>query len=176
MEKIKIWFSNIKWANIITTAITFMILICVFFLVFRKNTQTTLTVNNPTERIETRIQGKETQIVLKETKVTSDLEAIAEMSDQIGSLRYQLANFRQQRDTVKIIQYQDTLLSQYVIKDLIKDTIISSQRDIITDQRYIITSKDTTITILKDDKKKLKRQRNISLLVNGVLTGLLIIK
>jgi hypothetical protein len=60
-------------------------------------------------------------------------------------------------------------------RDKEKDLIISSQDTIITAQRYIINSKDTIITTQAFDIKKLKRQRNISVLLNALLgTGLII--
>jgi hypothetical protein len=61
-------------------------------------------------------------------------------------------------------------------RDKEKDAIIAAQDTIIVAQRYIINSQDTIITSQAFDIKKLKRQRNISLLLNGLLTTGLIIK
>ena len=60
-------------------------------------------------------------------------------------------------------------------RDKEKDVIIASQDTIITAQRYIINSKDTIITTLEFDLKKVKRQRNLSYILNALLgTGLII--
>ena len=61
-------------------------------------------------------------------------------------------------------------------RDKEKDAIIAAQDTIIQAQRYIINSKDTIIATKDFDIKRLKRQRNLSMLLNGLLTTGLIIK
>jgi hypothetical protein len=61
-------------------------------------------------------------------------------------------------------------------RDKEKDVIIASQDTIIHAQRYIINSKDTIISVLELDIKKIKRQRNWSFILNAILTGGLILK
>jgi hypothetical protein len=62
------------------------------------------------------------------------------------------------------------------LRDKEKDLIINSQDTIINAQRYIINSKDTIISVLELDIKKIKKQRNLSLILNGILAGTLILK
>ena len=50
------------------------------------------------------------------------------------------------------------------------------QDSIIVAQRYIIDSKDTIISIGNNNLKQIKRQRNISMLVNTALTGIILFK
>jgi hypothetical protein len=57
-----------------------------------------------------------------------------------------------------------------------KDMIIKNQDTLIQAQRYIINSKDTIITTQAFDIKRLRKQRNISVLLNALLTTGLIIK
>jgi hypothetical protein len=61
-------------------------------------------------------------------------------------------------------------------RDKEKDVIIAAQDTIIQAQRYIINAKDTIIATKDFDIKRIKRQRNISILLNGLLTTGLIIK
>jgi hypothetical protein len=61
-------------------------------------------------------------------------------------------------------------------KDREKDLVIKNQDTIIQAQRYIINSQDTIITSQGIDIQKLKRQRNISVILNALLTTGLIIK
>lgn len=69
------------------------------------------------------------------------------------------------------MQIQDTMIHTLYKRDKEKDLIIASQDTIINAQRYIINSKDTIITLLKVDLKKVKRQRNGSLILNILLAA-----
>jgi hypothetical protein len=126
--------------------------------------------------IEKRIEGKETLIREKGTAVDNSKLIIAEMNHGLLDLQSQLDLVKKSRDTFNIVQIQDTMIHALHRRDKEKDLIIANQDTIITAQRYIINSKDTIISTLQLDIKKIKRQRNWSLLLNGLLTGGLIIK
>jgi hypothetical protein len=126
--------------------------------------------------IEKRIEGKETIIKEKGTAIDNSKLIIAEMNHGLLDLQAQLDLVKQSRDTFNIVQIQDTMIHALYRRDKEKDLIIANQDTIITAQRYIINSKDTIISTLQLDIKKIKRQRNWSLLLNGLLTGGLIIK
>lgn len=126
--------------------------------------------------IEKRIEGKETLIREKGTAVDNSKLIIAEMNHGLLDLQSQLDLVKKSRDTFNIVQIQDTMIHALYRRDKEKDLIIANQDTIITAQRYIINSKDTIISTLQLDIKKIKRQRNWSLLLNGLLTGGLIIK
>jgi hypothetical protein len=126
--------------------------------------------------IEKRIQGKETIIKEKSKVIDNSKLIISELNNGLFDLQSQLNAVKNARDTFNIVQIQDTMIHTLYRRDKEKDLIIASQDTIIQAQRYIINSKDTIITTLQFDLKKVKRQRNWSLLLNGILTGGLILK
>jgi hypothetical protein len=125
--------------------------------------------------IERRIEGKETLIREKGKVIDNSNLIISELNHGLFDLQAQLDAVKNARDTFNIVQIQDTMIHTLYRRDKEKDLIIASQDTIITAQRYIINSKDTIITTQAFDIKKLKRQRNISVLLNALLgTGLII--
>jgi len=126
--------------------------------------------------IETRIQGKETVIKQQGKAIDNSKVIIDELNHGLFDLQSELEKVKNSRDTFKITQIQDTMIHVLYRRDKEKDAIISAQDTIIVAQRYIINSQDTIITSQAFDIKKLKRQRNISFILNGILTTGLIIK
>lgn len=126
--------------------------------------------------IEHRIEGKETQVQTWTKTIGNEKNIIARIAALESDLQAQLDEVKRSRDTFQIVQVQDTLIKVLYKKvDHLTNTV-SLQDSVIHAQRYIINSKDTIITTQAFDIKKIKKQRNWSLLANGVLTGLLIIK
>lgn len=126
--------------------------------------------------IEKRIEGKETIIKEKGKVIDNSKLIISELNNGLHDLQSQLDAVKNARDTFNIVQIQDTMIHTLYRRDKEKDLIIASQDTIITAQRYIINSKDTIISSLTLDIKKIKRQRNWSYILNGILTGALILK
>jgi hypothetical protein len=125
--------------------------------------------------IERRIEGKETLIREKGKVIDNSNLIISELNHGLFDLQAQLDAVKNARDTFNIVQIQDTMIHTLYRRDKEKDVIIASQDTIITAQRYIINSKDTIITTLEFDIKKIKRQRNLSYILNALLgTGLII--
>jgi hypothetical protein len=125
--------------------------------------------------IERRIEGKETLIREKGKLIDNSKLIISELNHGLFDLQEQLDAVKNSRDTFNIVQIQDTMIHTLYRRDKEKDLIIANQDTIIVAQRYIINSKDTIITTQAFDIKKLKRQRNISVLLNALLgTGLII--
>ena len=125
--------------------------------------------------IERRIEGKETLIREKGQVIDNSNRFIAELNAGLIDLHSQLDAVRDSKDTFNIVQIQDTMIHVLYRRDKEKDLIIKNQDTIIQAQRYIINSKDTIITAQAFDIKKLKRQRNISVLLSALLgTGLII--
>jgi hypothetical protein len=150
-------------------------LVVMCMILFLKPSNNYYPVSNQ-KTIEKRIESKETLIREKGTAVDNSKLIIAEMNQGLLDLQAQLDLVKNSRDTFNIVQIQDTMIYALYRRDKEKDLIISNQDTIITAQRYIINSKDTIISTLQLDIKKIKRQRNWSLLLNGLLTGGLIIK
>jgi len=126
--------------------------------------------------IERRIEGKET--IIKQNTVASDngKKVINTLNGRVDELMAELALIKGRRDTFNIVPIQDTLIRVLYVQGQVKDGVIKNLDTIVQAQRYIINSKDTIIATKNFELKKVKHQRNISLLVNGVLTTLLIIK
>ena len=168
MKYIKI--SNINLSTVLQVC---LIVMCMFLLmrspkqVYPVSTQKT---------IETRIQGKETVIKQQGKAIDNSKVIIDELNHGLFDLQAELEKVKNSRDTFKITQIQDTMIHVLYRRDKEKDAIISAQDTIIVAQRYIINSQDTIITSQAFDIKKLKRQRNISFILNGLLTTGLIIK
>lgn len=150
-------------------------LVVMCLVLFLKPSSNYYPVSNQ-KTIEKRIEGKETIIKEKGTAIDNSKFIIAEMNHGLLDLQAQLDLVKKSRDTFNIVQIQDTMIHALYRRDKEKDLIIANQDTIITAQRYIINSKDTIISTLQLDIKKIKRQRNWSLLLNGLLTGGLIIK
>lgn len=126
--------------------------------------------------IERRIEGKETVIKLNTVASDNGKKVIKTLNGRVDELMAELVLIKGRRDTFNIVPIQDTLIRVLYVQGQVKDGVIKNLDTIVQAQRYIINSKDTIIATKDFELKKVKRQRNISLLANGILTGLLIIK
>tara|TARA_R110002167_G_scaffold24774_5_gene86665 strand:- start:330 stop:824 length:495 start_codon:yes stop_codon:yes gene_type:complete len=126
--------------------------------------------------VETRIIEKDTIIFNNEKIVIREKNKAAETRFLFDSLFVELEKVKQQRDTIQIIQIQDTIINTLNVENSHLKNVIVGQDSIIIAQRYIIGSKDTIIQIQTHESKKFKRQRNISMIINAGLTGILILK
>jgi hypothetical protein len=126
--------------------------------------------------IEKHIEGKEAEINNFYTTINNEKKIVAAIHGEIADLRKELEIFKAKKDTFQIVQIQDTLINTLTSENKSMRTIINVQDSVITAQRYIINSKDTIIAIGEHKLKKVKNQRNWSLVANGVLLGVLILK
>lgn len=135
--------------------------------------------NTITERIE----SKQQDINHYTTQVVDYKKLAQEVADRMKITEENLHKAKEEGDTNNVIKYQDTLI--YELKEevdnlkiviMYQDSTIVAQKDIIEDKDLIINLKEEQIKILSQDVKKVKRQRNGSLILNGVLTGVLIYK
>jgi hypothetical protein len=167
MKYIKI--SNINLSTLLQVC---LIVMCIFLLM--RNPKQVYPVSKQ-KTIERRIEGKETLIREKGQVIDNSNKFIAQLNAGLLDLHSQLDAVRDSKDTFNIVQIQDTMIHVLYRRDKEKDLIIKNQDTIIQAQRYIINSKDTIITAQAFDIKKLKRQRNISVLLSALLgTGLII--
>lgn len=165
----------IKNLNISTSTILQVVLIGIcLILMLRKPIQVYPVSKQKT--IEKRIEGKETVIREKGQVIDNSKKIIAKLNAGLLDLHSQLDSVKNARDTFNIIQIQDTMIHVLYRRDKEKDMIIKNQDTVIQAQRYIINSQDTIITTQAFDIKRLKKQRNISVLLNALLTTGLIIK
>ena len=166
-------YIHISRINLSTILQVCLIVMCLFLLL-RKPTQ--VYPVSKQKVIEKRIEGKETLIKEQGQVIDNSEEFIAELNAGLLDLHSQLDNVRNSKDTFNIVQIQDTMIHVLYRRDKEKDVIIAAQDTIIQAQRYIINAKDTIIATKDFDLKRIKRQRNISILLNGLLTTGLIIK
>tara|TARA_R100001244_G_scaffold131366_1_gene104522 strand:+ start:3812 stop:4300 length:489 start_codon:yes stop_codon:yes gene_type:complete len=147
----------------------------ILLLIFRGSEKPVYKVA-PIKEIETRIEGKETQINTIKERVIFDKGIVNQISEDINLLRAELDTFKANRDTIKIIQIQDTIITVLTAENVLLKSVVNDQDSIINYQRYVIDSKDTIIAVLGNDKKRFRKQRNISILLNGLLTTAVILK
>ena len=166
-------YIKISSINLSTMLQVCLIVMCIFLLM--RNPKQIYPVSKQ-KTIVKRIEGKETLIREKGQVIDNSNKFIAELNAGLLDLHSQLDAVRDSKDTFNIVQIQDTMIHVLYKRDKEKDLIIKNQDTIIQAQRYIINSKDTIITAQAFDIKKLKRQRNISFILNGILTTGLIIK
>lgn len=158
----------------LSTVLQVCLIVMCLFLLLRKPKQVYPVSKQKT--IETRIEGRETIIREKGIQVDNSKRIIAQLNAGLLDLHNQLDSVKYLRDTFNIVQIQDTMIYVLYRKDKEQNTIIKNQDTLIQAQRYIINSQDTIITTQAFDIKRLKRQRNISVLLNALLTTGLIIK
>jgi len=146
-----------------------------YLLIFRGNEKPVFpqpTINE----IETRIIEKDTIIFNNEKTVIREKNSAAENRFLFDSLFVELEKVKNHRDTIQIIQIQDTIINTLNVENSHLKNVIVGQDSIIVAQRYIIDSKDTIIQIKTAESKEFKRQRNISMIINAGLSGILILK
>lgn len=151
-------------------AIVFLVITVIF-----KKDQQIIPVTN-TKIIEKRIQVGKDSVIIYNTKIVQDKKLIDTLNSKINGLQTSLENFKQKKDTIRIIQTQDKLIGSLLHQSSAKDTLINTLENSLEVRDAIINSQDTLILIQKAKVKKVKRQRNISLLGNVILGTLLIIK
>lgn len=108
--------------------------------------------------------------------IQNERKIIAEFNSKLNPLFDELERLKLIRDTFQIIQKQDTIISYLIQQGASKDSLILLQEGVIHQYEFISKSKDTLLAVKDFDLKRIKRQRNISFIANGVLTGILIFK
>ena len=149
----------------------------IVYLLFQKRP---MYVANRLQTIEHIIEGKDSIVTIWKTKIVQDKSKIKGLTSQVDRLKDSLSVSKELKDTITIIEYQDTIISQ-------QDTIIEFYKDltnncdsIITEQNEVIELKDSVIMIqrneLNDLHKKKKRRKIGSVFASIGLLTLLILK
>lgn len=148
--------------------------VIIILLYFRKDTQ--IVKVSSKETLNNRIEAEKQAINSYTTVISTDKAMINLFTSRIDSLSSEVAKAKAVKDTVRIIREQDTLIGTLFKQGQVKDSVIGNQDRVITIYKNTVANQDTLLKIKDVDLKRVKRQRNISLIVNGVLTTLLIIK
>lgn len=123
-----------------------VLIIVCWGFLFKKPKQIYLT--KPVKVIEHEIRE-----VKKEVKVAGERVEVTKKT---------LLEYKEVFDTVNIVRYQDSVI-------IYQDTQIVKLTEVVKLQ-------DTAIMVLKHDNKRLKRQRNIAIIVGSIATGVAILK
>ena len=150
------------------------ILILVLILVFKRNDQIVKIPKYKT--VERVIEKQKDSVLIFNTKVVQDKKLIDTLNSKINGLQTTLETFKREKDTVRILHTQDELIGSLFEQSSAKDTLIVTLEKSVSLRDGIIKNQDTLLLIQKAKVKQVKRQRNISLLGNVILGGLLIIK
>lgn len=126
--------------------------------------------------ITNNIDNSHDTIIELNNGILKEKAIIQAMDKQLKVLFNELEQIKARRDTFEIIQQQDTIISFLVRQGASKDSVILLQEGVIKQYEFISKSKDTLIAVKDFDLKRIKRQRNLSFVANGVLTGILIFK
>lgn len=116
------------------------------------------------------------KIEVHQQRVDGSKSILKSMDFQFADLLEELQTLRQLKDTASIIVKQDTVISYQEKQKVLMQRVINDLDSVNLGLRYVVAAKDTIISIKDLQIKKVKRQRNWSLVANGVLTGLLILK
>ena len=150
------------------------IIVIIIMLVFKQDKQV-FEVPKIVE-VEKIIEGKETVIERVQIEIVKESKLIKKLSTKIEQLRIELMKVKQVKDTIRIIEVQDTIIDKLTITNKRLDTVIVLRDSVIIDQRYIIESHDTINKVQEHNIKRLKRQRNIGILITGVVTLITLLK
>ena len=130
----------------------------------------------PVKVIETRIEYKEKVITEIEEKIVVAWKNNEVLENKVAELEDSLLVAKEARDTIKIIQWQDTTITTLKSSNDTLKQVISLKDSIIVNKDYIIESKDTINKVYEKDLKKLRRQRIILGGIVAVLAGIGIAK
>ena len=154
-----------------------LLAIAILFILIRPNVSTKVIAGKNTIRtIETRVEGKETEIKTYITRIGNEKLIAETMKLSLAELQLQLDSIRGIKDTVKIIQIQDTVIHGFRELTHNLSNTITNQDSVIDAQRYVINSKDTIIGVSRKTIRRVKIQRNMSILTAGAIGVLFLIK
>lgn len=135
------------------------------------------------ERIETRLQPIYQKAEYHEKLSNDGKRELNALGDRFDELNEAFEHYKRGRDTVFLLAYCDSIRNDYSQYRVTAQTTIAHLDSLGLSWKYISKSKDTIIQIQKSEIKdltkanrKLKWQRNLSIVGNAILTGLVILK
>jgi hypothetical protein len=129
------------------------------------------------QTIEHVIHGNDSIVYKWKTKVVENKTKIKGLSNQIDRLKDSLVIAKQLKDTITIIEYQDTIIKQQDTTIRFYEDLTSKCDSIITKQNETIELKDDFIVVLREDVKKNKNKTKLAGIIGGLgILTLLIIK
>ena len=149
----------------------------IVYLLFQKRP---MYVANRLQTIEHVIEGKDSIVTIWKTKIVQDKGRIKGLTSQLDRYKDSLDLARELKDTVLIIDTQDTIIKQLELNIRYYDELVEACDSVMTNQNHLIELKDSVIMIQKNELnnfKKKKKRRKLGEIIAGIgMLTLLIVK
>ena len=149
----------------------------IVYLLFQKRP---MYVANRLQTIEHIIEGKDSIVTIWKTKIVQDKSKIKGLTSQLDRYKDSLDLARELKDTILIIDTQDTIIKQLELNIRYYDELVEACDSVMTNQNHLIELKDSVIMIQRNelnDFKKKKKRRKLGEIIAGIgMLTLLIIK
>jgi hypothetical protein len=132
------------------------------------------------QTIEHVIQGKDSIVTIWKTKIVQDKGRIKGLTSQLDRYKDSLDLARELKDTILIIDTQDTIIKQQDTTIRFYEELVEACDSVMTNQNHLIELKDSVIMIQRNelnDFKKKKKRRKLGEIIAGIgMLTLLIVK
>jgi hypothetical protein len=149
----------------------------IVFLLFQKRP---MYVANRLQTIEHIIEGKDSIVTIWKTKIVQDKGRIKSLTSQLDHYKDSLDLARELKDTVLIIDTQDTIIKQQDTTIRFYEELVEACDSVMTNQNHLIELKDSVIMIQRNELnnfKKKKKRRKLGEIIAGIgMLTLLIVK
>ena len=149
----------------------------IVYLLFQKRP---MYVANRLQTIEHVIEGKDSIVTIWKTKIVEDKSKIKGLTSQVDRLKDSLSVSKELKDTILIIDTQDTIIKQLELNIRYYDELVEACDSVMTNQNHLIELKDSVIMIQRNelnDFKKKKKRRKLGEIIAGIgMLTLLIVK
>lgn len=149
--------------------IILVLLLLVVFFAYNKRPKHYRQTDHVIERLETITDTLKVDVIKYKQKVKI-------VRDTVVITKIKLQEAKDQKDTLKIIQIQDTLIGQLETEITFLDTLVSTCDSIISNQNVIIENKDTLIKQQQKEVRKSRRKVIFASIGVGILTIISLIK
>jgi hypothetical protein len=149
----------------------------IVYLLFQKRP---MYVANRLQTIEHIIEGKDSIVTIWKTKIVQDKSKIKGLTSQVDRLKDSLSVSKELKDTILIIDTQDTIIKQQDTTIRFYEELVEACDSVMTNQNHLIELKDSVIMIQRNelnDFKKKKKRRKLGEIIAGIgMLTLLIVK
>ena len=149
----------------------------IVYLLFQKRP---MYVANRLQTIEHVIEGKDSIVTIWKTKIVQDKGRIKGLTNQVERLKDSLSVSKELKDTILIIDTQDTIIKQQDTTIRFYEELVEACDSVMTNQNHLIELKDSVIMIQKNELnnfKKKKKRRKLGEIIAGIgMLTLLIVK
>ena len=132
------------------------------------------------QTIEHIIEGKDSIVTIWKTKIVQDKGRIKGLTNQVERLKDSLSVSKELKDTILIIDTQDTIIKQQDTTIRFYEELVEACDSVMTNQNHLIELKDSVIMIQRNelnDFKKKKKRRKLGEIIAGIgMLTLLIVK